>query len=333
MLAPLANFIDWYATQYIWTIKHTRAMLKSVPGWTLDATQSKLDEAIQFLNGPDFIPAESTPTQPEFNGPKHFTFPTPQPSDVEENNLVHGRLYRCGERWRERPVIILLHGGADFLNHRFRFPWLARACIRAGFNAATLVAPYHFQRRSRRLTERSYLRLAHSFAQAVAEIRALTGWFLAEGCPTVMLWGISLGGWYAGLTVCHDTRITSAVLAVPGVRPDYKFTRAERIIWRRVREALRAQSPARLALSTTPLNLTLSKPVIPKENILLIEGIYDQFVETDAIEELWQKWNQPEIWRIPHGHVSWMLTPGVNGRVLDWLAQQRDKHAVRAEIP
>ena len=30
-----------------------------------------------------------------------------------------------------------------------RFPLIARRCNRAGFNAATLVAPYHFQRRPR----------------------------------------------------------------------------------------------------------------------------------------------------------------------------------------
>ncbi len=323
MIAPLAKFIDWHATQLTWAIH-----LKSVRRWNLDPAKSQIDEAVQFLNGPDFIPAESEPAQLEFHGQKHFTFPTPQPCDVMENNVAYGRLYRCGERWRERPVIILLHGGGDFFNHRYRFPWLVPACHRAGFNAVTLVAPYHFQRRARRLREWSQLRSARAFAQAVAEIRALTGWLLAEGCPAVMLWGISLGGWFAGLTVCRDARIAAAVLAVPGVRPNYKFTRAERIIWRRVREALRAQSPAREALSRTPLNLTLGKPVISKEKILLIEGIYDQFVETDAIEELWQKWEHPEIWRLPHGHVSWMLTPGINRRVLEWLATRLERSAI-----
>ncbi|HEX3624749.1 MAG TPA: alpha/beta hydrolase family protein [Verrucomicrobiae bacterium] len=322
MPAPLAKFVDWYATQYIWTFKRTRALLKSTSGQTLDPKQSKLDEAVEFLNGPDFIPVETKPSQLEFHGQKHFTFPTPRPCDAVENNTVHGRLYRCGEKWQERPVIILLHGGTDFFNHHYRFPWMAPACNRAGFNAATLVAPYHFQRHARQLTDRSYLRLAHSFSQAVAEIRALTGWFLAQGCPAVTLWGISLGGWYAGLSACRDTRIASVVMAVPGVRPDYIFTRAEHIIWPGIKQALQAQAPARLALSTTPLNLTTWKPVIPKENILIVEGKYDYFVEADAIEELWQKWSQPEIWRLPHGHVSWMLTPGINGRILDWLASR-----------
>jgi hypothetical protein len=73
-------------------------------------------------------------------------------------------------------------------------------------------------------------------------------------------------------------------------------------------------------MDTTRLNLILSTPVVPKENILLVEGIHDLFADRQAIEELWQKWQQPEIWRLPHGHVSGQLVLGLMGRVLRWLA-------------
>lgn len=118
----------------------------------------RLEESLQFLKGPDFIPAESQPARVEFNPDKsglHFRFPTLRPGDFAENNVVYGRLYRCAQRWQERPLIVLLHGGGDFLNRRFRFPLFARRCNRAGFNAATLVAPYHFQRRSCKSKERA----------------------------------------------------------------------------------------------------------------------------------------------------------------------------------
>src|SRR5436190_10361627 len=322
MIEILAKFIDWSALQFFWAIR-----LKSVRKWNVNNANSKLEEAVQFLNGPDFIPTESQAARVEFNGPVHFKFPTLRPCDLAENNTVDGRLYRYSERWQERPAIILLHGGGDFLNHRFRFPRLVPACNRAGFNVATLVAPYHFHRRPRRIEEWNHLRTAHAFAQGVAEIRALTGWLLEQGCPSVALWGISLGGWQSGLAACRDARLSSVVMAVPGVRMDYKFSRAERVIWRRVREVLQAQSAALQVLNTTPLILTLIRPVIPKENILSIEGMYDLFVETEAIEELWQKWEQPEIWRLPHGHISWMFAPGVTGRVLRWLSPRLNNSA------
>ena len=75
--------------------------------------------------------------------------------------------------------------------------------------------------------------------------------------------------------------------------------------------------PGRFAENNTVYG---GSPVIPKENILLIEGIYDLFGDPQPIEELWQKWEQPEIWRLPHGHISALFVPGLTGRVLRWLA-------------
>ena len=306
MIAPLAKFIDWAALQMAYAVvvelKHAPK-----PKW-------KLEEALEFLNGPDFIPAASDPARIEFDGPRNFKFSTPRPSKVEENNIVYGRLYRCAERRQERPVIILLDGGFA-IGYHSAFPLLARRFNRAGFNVAALVAPYNLQRRPRRPIEENCLGFAREIAQGVAEIRALTGWLLDEGCPSVGLLGFSFGGWLAGLTACSDTRIACAVLTVPRVR----MRCSQPVVWRRLREALQALRPAQEAMDTTRLNLILSTPVIPKEDILLIEGIHELFGERQWMEELWQKWEQPEIWRLPHGHVSALFVPGLTGRVLDWL--------------
>jgi len=314
MIAPLAKFIDWSALQMVFALG-----LRSVP-----RPQWKLEEALEFLNGPDFIPAASNPAQIEFDGPRHFKFSTPRPSKVEENNIVYGRLYRCTERWQKRPVIILLDGSPS-VGYHSAFPLLARWFNRAGFNVATLVAPYHLQRRPPRPIEWNCLMFARAIAQNVAEIRALTGWLLDEGCPSVGLLGFSFGGWLAGFTACSDTRIACAVLTVPAVR----MTRSTPVVWRRVREAFQALRPAHEAMDTTRLNLILSTPVIPKENILLIEGIHDLFAARQPIEELCQKWQQPEIWRLPHGHISGLFVPGLTGRVLRWLASRLNAPAVQ----
>ena len=77
-------------------------------------------------------------------------------------------------------------------------------------------------------------------------------------------------------------------------------------------------------MDTTRLNLIISTPLLPKENILLIEGIHDLFAERQPIEDLWQKWQQPEIWRLPHGHVGAQLRLGLMGRVLRWLSPRLD---------
>jgi hypothetical protein len=156
-------------------------------------------------------------------------------------------------------------------------------------------------------------------AQNVAEIRALTGWLLDEGCPSVGLWGVSFGGWAAGLTTCSDARIAAVVLTMPAVACRmWRFSPP--VIWGRVRKAFEALGPAHEAMDATRLNLILSTPAVSKENILLIKGIRDLFADTQPIEVLWQKWGQPEIWRLPHGHISALFVPGLTGRMLHWLA-------------
>jgi len=308
MIAPLAKLIDWSALQMAYVV----APLRHAP-----ESKWRLAEAIEFLNGPDFFPAASDPARIEFDGQTHFTFLTPRPSEDEENNIVYGRLYRCAQRWQVRPVIILLDGAPSAGYHTL-LPWIARWFNRAGFNAALLVAPYQLRRRPRRPFEENCLQFARAMAQNVAEIRALTGWLLDEGCPSVALLGCSFGGWTAGLTACSDARIACAVLTVPGVA--FRQFSSPPVVWRRVRQAFQALRPAHEAMDTTRLNLILSKPVIPKENILLIEGMYDLFGNPQLIEELWQKWQQPEIWRLPHGHVSAQFVLGLMGPVLRWLA-------------
>jgi len=307
VIAPLARFMDWSALQVACVV----APVRQVP-----ESKRRLAESLEFLNGPDFSPAASDPARIELSGSRNFRFPTPRPCEDEENNTVYGRLYRCGRRWQERPAIILLDG-APSLGYHTVLPWIARRCNRAGFNAALLVAPYQLRRRPRRPIdiEENCLAFARAMAQYVAEIRAAVGWLLDEGCPSVALVGCSFGGWAAGLTACSDARLACAVLIVPRVRVSFSLP----VVWRRVREALQALRPAQEAMDTTRLNLILSTPVIPKENILLIEGIHDLFAARQPIEDLWQKWEQPELWRLPHGHVSAQLVLGLLGRVLRWL--------------
>jgi pimeloyl-ACP methyl ester carboxylesterase len=332
MIASLAKFIDWSVLQTGY------AMLpRSVWRETVNERDLKLEQAVQFLNGPDFIPAESQPAQLDFipdalDG--RFRFPTPRPCEFAENNVVHGRLYRCADVWQQRPVIVSLHGGGDFPGHQLAFHWFARRCNRAGFNAVTLELPYHFQRRPRQygsvsvlcqyvpLISRDYLQMARTYAQAVAEIRSLNGWLLAEGCPAVALVGVSLGAYLAGLMGCSDARLASTVMIMPSARMGLLSSQCAAVRRRRVQEALLRRRAASEELDRTPLNLTLAQPAISKDNVLLVEGVHDRMVSRSPVE-LWQSWVQPEIWRLPHGHISTALTalmPGLPGRILRWLS-------------
>jgi hypothetical protein len=308
LIAPFAKLLDWTAMQ-----------LAAARMPQADGRSPRLEEARQFLRGPDFMPAQSEPAKVEFRGASEFQFPTPRPGPFAENNVAYGRLYRGAKHWRERSTVILLHGWNDVINHHLRFPLTARHCNRAGFNAVTLVLPYHFQRRPRQLAAWSNFlcpdvwRTAQAAAQAIAEIRALTGWLLQEGCPAVALWGISLGAWLTGLALGRDARWAAVVLTAPVVLMDRLF--AELAFCQSIREALQGQR-----LDAEMLNLTSVRPSIPAKNILLIQATHDLFVPKETIEELCQAWGRPDLWRLPHGHISFMGAPGLTGRVLRWLA-------------
>ena len=60
MIAPVSKYLDWSVIQLAVTMMLPPA----------NAQRARLEEALQFLKGPDFIPAESQPARVEFNPDK-----------------------------------------------------------------------------------------------------------------------------------------------------------------------------------------------------------------------------------------------------------------------
>ncbi len=293
-----------------------------------DGRDLHLDEAQRLLQNLDFSPDEVRPAAIEFDGPTNFRFASPRPTAHPVNNIVHGRLYRCNDRWREKPVILLLHGWNDALNHHFFFPRLARQLNQMGLSAATLQLPWHFDRRPRELgawgnfLSADLLHTVEATVQAMAEIQAFVGWLSEQKCPFVGLWGISMGAWLAGLAVCNDSRIHSAVLTIPIARLDRLIE--EMAFCETIRCALQNR---RVALHN--LDLVSNRPLIARENILLVEAEYDLFVDKETVEDLWRAWDKPDIWRLRHGHISILYAPGLSQRVVQWIAARAGAHAAK----
>jgi len=83
MIAPLAKFVDWSVLQIGGAM-----LLQSIWQEFINERDLKLEQVIQFLNGPDFIPAESKPTELEFTSKIHFKLSSPRPCEFAENNIV-----------------------------------------------------------------------------------------------------------------------------------------------------------------------------------------------------------------------------------------------------
>src|SRR6185503_12225910 len=95
-------------------------------------------------------------------------------------------------------------------------------------------------------------------AQSIAEIRALTGWLLKEGCPTVAVLGYSMGADDAALTACHDARLSAVVIASTGAR--FKPALEELAVSPRIRQRLESAREHCQRMNLTPMNLTLIRP-------------------------------------------------------------------------
>ena len=293
-----------------------------------DGRDCHLDEARRVLQDPEFGRGQVAPAAVEFDGPNIFHFASPRPCDHAVNNIVPGRLYPCGTDWRARPVVLLLHGWNDALNHVYYFPRHARRLNRLGLSAVTIQLPWQFDRYPRGLggwgnfLSADLLHTVEGALQALAEARALVQWLRAQGCPFVGIWGVSLGAWLAGLAICHDRLIDAAALVTPVARVDHLIAEAK--FCGPIRRALQDAS-----VPVERLNLFSHVPMIDKSRILLIEGEHDVFVAKEDVEELWRAWGHPEIWRHRSGHISVLVVPRLAGRMARWMAAKASEPVVK----
>jgi hypothetical protein len=105
------------------------------------------------------------------------------------------------------------------------------------------------------------------------------------------------------------------VVLVHGLRLDRVI--AELDFCRPLRRSLRG---GRLPLD--PLNLVTHRPQMAAENILLAASRHDLFSPLAEIEELARTWHEPTLWRLPHGHISLMLSLPVMERVVGWIRER-----------
>ena len=280
---------------------------------------SHLEEAQTLLSQHDFFWPEGVPAaQPEFYHPTDFRFASQLATDAPENNVVWGRFFRAGPEWRQKPSILLVHGWNGELGYLWQFPFLARQLARRGVNAAMLELPYHAHRRPKTIGSIDNF-ISHDLRvmlsatrQAIADCRALIGWLTEQGSPRVGIWGISLGAWLSGLVSSCEPRTAFTVLMSPVVRLDYAIR--DLAFCEPIRQSLAGR-----AFDVSRLNLVSHRPHPAPENILIIQSIHDLFAKVATIEELWQQWGRPDIWRLPHGHISILMSVPAMLRTVNWV--------------
>jgi pimeloyl-ACP methyl ester carboxylesterase len=295
-----------------WVIRAAAARLRRATG-----ADAHFEEARRLLESPDFFGEKTPAAQITFTGGKNFQFPSPVVTACAENNLVTGRISRCGKHWRKRPGVVLLHGWNDRWVYRYRFPWLAQRFNRRGINSVMFELPYHYKRRPRQGAVRNFIsadlgRTMEAAHQALAEINSVVNWFLEQGCPRVSLMGFSLGAWLGGLAACYNPKVSCAVFITPVSRMDRMIEEAA--FCEPIRQSLKGK-----ALDLTGLNLASHKPKLTRAFMLMVAAEHDLFVPAETTQELWDAWGNPELWSAPHGHISILASTSMMKRASKWL--------------
>jgi len=306
----LAQPLDWFSIKLAGLSVHRGAVATQVA-----AAESLLEEPSFFA---DFA---GLPPDLRFTSRRRFQFTSAVTSGWERNNTVHGRFYPVGPAWPAHPTVMLLHGWNAEMGYATLFRWLARRLTATGVNAVMFELPYHRQRKPRgrgvpdNFMSDDLLHVARAAHQALADARALLAWLVAHSDRPIGVWGISLGGWLAGMLACHEPRVAAAVLMTPVARMD------------RVINELGFCAPLRRrlggrAVRVGPLNLISHRPRLPVGKVLLIASEHDLFAPIDSLEELWRAWGAPVFWRPRHGHISAMMAAPLQEKAVRWLARR-----------
>jgi hypothetical protein len=284
-------------------------------------------EAEQLLAQPDFFPEIiHLPGDLAFSDHRHFSFTSPIASRWMPNNTVHGRLFRTAAEWQSRPAVILLHGWNSERAYETQFPFLGWRFNRHGVNAAMIELPFHGRRRPREreaindFISHDLLSMVEATQQALADTQALVRWLLNQGCPAVGVWGISLGAWLAGLLLCTGSTISFGTLMTPV--PNVELAIRELDFCAPIRQALEAHT-----VDVTKLNLASLRLRVRADRVLIVEGEHDIFAPAEVVEELWNAWGKPNIWRVAHGHISILASLPILERTVRWLAREAKSDA------
>ncbi|CPR12347.1 prolyl oligopeptidase family protein [Mycobacterium bohemicum DSM 44277] len=224
-----------------------------------------------------------------------------------------------------RPWLVCVHGtemGRAAMDLAIFRAWRLHEVL--GLNVVMPVLPMHGPR-ARHLPKAAVfpgedvLDDVHATAQAVWDIRRLLSWIRSEEPESqIGLYGLSMGGYIAGLLAGLERGLTCAILGVPV---------ADLVGLLGRHSGLGSDDPrrhtmeiaARIGQMTSPLSL---RPLVPQRGRFIYAGVADQVVHPrEQVVRLWEHWGKPEIVWYSGGHTGFFRARPVQRFVEAALAQ------------
>lgn len=275
-----------------------------------------IERARQLLAQQDFLTPAVPPAQLTFTSKTHFTFPSVARHEWD-TPTARGRFRRIRGKWQKRPAIILLHGWNGEMGYYCSLPFLEFTLAAHGINALAFELPFHGLRRPRgqgkinNLISDDLVTTVEGMRHCLIDALSLRLWLLEQGCPSVSVWGYSLGGWLAGLLASHpDALFELAVLMNPVARMDIAMAT---LPFGHPFRAATKDSP----LDITPLNLGNRTPTVKRT--LILAGQRDLFVPADTLDDLAARWPNTDLVRMRHSHISSVFGAVTLARAVRWV--------------
>lgn len=230
-------------------------------------------------------------------------------SEDIENDLSTGTYYE-NLLEKQNVHVIFVHGwrmnGFDRIKQLFldRFMDL-------GLNMYFFTLPYHLERTPEYslyggefMVSADIHRTLLAVRQAVTDVRALIYWLKKHRGGKVVLIGMSLGGFLTNLLSVVEDQIDVLVSVlyansiaysvwntVPGkyIKRDLEH---HGFTYEQLQQSWAVTEPSRF------------QPKVIKENILLLSGLYDQFVLPEDTDRLWEAWGKPKRINYACGHAG-----------------------------
>ena len=227
-----------------------------------------------------------------------------------------------------RPWVVCVHGfgtGAPFSDMiTFRAQHLHHDL---GWNVAAIVLPVHGSRSPSRMGGEHFLSFdminsVHALAQSAWDVRRLLSWVRTQEPTSLVLHGVSLGGYVTALTTCLDGDFDAVIAGIPICDFPALFAhQSPRHVRERAAEHQVLEGHAEVIHRVvSPLAMP---SLVPVERRFIFAGLGDRMAIPAQTQALWQHWDHPTISWFPGNHVGYLWSKKVAGFVdgiLDDLA-------------
>ncbi len=219
-------------------------------------------------------------------------------TEAERPWLVCFTGYRMG-----RPAYDFFALSARWLHHQL------------GLNLLIPVLPLHGPRRIHWISGDGFISgdtadTLHAVSQAVWDVRRLMSWLRAQSSAKVGVFGLSLGGYIASLSVSLETGFACAIAGIP-------LSDIAGIFWRHMPDpqircfehlGVRCNEVAEVLRVVSPLALP---PQLPRERRYVFGAVADRVVTAQQTRDLWRHWERPKHLWVQSSHVYARREPAV----------------------